>query len=176
MDKSTIEFAVMLKYAPKKCKADLRRRFQLGEFSLCGSQGLRLIRYVLEFYPEYGEKILEFDYSEMKEFNIKNIIRRLVPGFTETPIADAFRNAVAGYQEILRAAGKISAALEQYPLRDIPAFRRGMAAMQVLGLQSQIERWLVGHENSTFKNSVINVEAKIVSLPPKIINLTEKEN
>lgn len=127
--------------------------------------GLAHIRYALEFYPEYAERVLKERYRDLKDWGVYNKLLEVIPGFTKTPITDAFQKSLEGYLAISKAVMKLVGVLDQYPMQDIPEFRRG-ATIDLMPLAyGKIRWWLQGGDQpgSTLGTGDIDVQASIVS-------------
>jgi hypothetical protein len=158
------QFAEQIMYVPKEYRNEIRQRYKDGEYDACGLDGLIAIRIALEFYPSYSEKVLEINFHGTKAWDVKAKIKTIIPGFTQTPVTDAFCDAIAGYLAISKAVMKLIAVLKEYPLQDIPEFRRGATLDLIPWVEDRIRWWLEGGDRPglILDNRAIDVQAKIV--------------
>jgi hypothetical protein len=159
------QFAQEIMYVPKQYRSEIRQRYKDGEFDVCRPGGLEHIRYALEFYPEYAERVLKERFRDLKGWDVRNKLLDVIPGFTETPITDAFKKSLEGYLAISKVVMKLIWTLEQYPLQEISEFRRGATIDLMPLVDGKIRWWLGGGDRpgSTLSAGAIDVQASIVS-------------
>lgn len=149
-----------IRRAPFEYQPKIKARLLKGDFEKIGIHGVRTLAQALHNVPEHSKKLMAIDFVSMSHEDLRRNILKIVPEYSETPLADKFKESVEGYRNIIKACQISTKALEDNPVDGIPKFRRLQAVTQVVILQKKLETWM-SKVPKTVKANAEPIEGKV---------------
>lgn len=128
--------------APKEFHKELKDRLIKGEFQQAGAHGMRALATALKNYPEEAKNVLKHDFTGKDARQTRDLLKREVPGYAETPIADAIEESISAPTEIGNLAIEIYRWLDKNPPETIAKFQRKRVLENLVGIKRAIDEWI----------------------------------
>lgn len=106
------------------------------------TDGAKIVANAIKHYPDSGVDLLNKDYSKLDPRGVYHEVKKLLPEFTETPVASAIEKAFQPSEEIAATINKLKGLLSKYTVADMGGFNIPRIVLGMRSLVTVMDKWL----------------------------------
>jgi len=101
------------------------------------------LAFALVNFPSYEDKIFNFNFYNLKEYEATNLLRKHITGYSPSPITDILKPKIALVEELALEIMSLNTLLKNHSIEELPQFQKDRILSLLYLLHATIEKFAV---------------------------------